>query len=396
MRERSILAVSPILLATAVLVGCEDRNEFIPPPPPTVTVSVPLVQDVTRYLELPARLEAAESVEIRARVRGYLETMEFQPGTIVQAGDLLFTLEREAYEAALESARGRREQTKAALLLAETRLERVKDAAAQQAASELEVIEEEAQRDAAAGAVVEADAAVDVAALDLSYTEIRSPVTGRVDRELIDVGNLVGANEATLLTTVLSEKPIYAFFSVNERDLLQLLEGGRRDRPEQTTQVFLTLSNGRAYPEAGVIDFASNTVDVRTGTIEIRAIFENHDRVLIPGLFVRAKIPQSSGDSIVVPQHIVQRDVAGSFVLVVAGENIVERRGVTLGPLVEQGYVIDVGLEASDRIIVNGFQRARPGAPVSPQEATNAGQTAPEPAGTESDATDATQSGGEG
>ena len=181
MHERSILDVASIMLTVAVLVGCENRNEYIAPPPPTVTVSVPHVQDVTRYLELPARLEALESVDIRARVRGFLETIEFQPGSIVQAGDLLFTLEREAYVAGLDSANGKLEQAKAALMFAETRLERVKSAEALGAASDLEVIEAEAQRTAAAGSVLEAEAAVDTATLDLSYTEIRSPVTGRVE-----------------------------------------------------------------------------------------------------------------------------------------------------------------------------------------------------------------------
>ncbi len=359
------------LCALAASLGACDRasNEFVAPPPPAVTVATPQVQEITRFLESPGRLEALESVEIRARVRGYLESVEFEPGLEVEQGDLLFTIERDQFEAELKSAQGRLAQSRAALTLMEATLERVQRAAAQDAASDLEVLEAEANQEAAAGSVVESEAMVREAELNLSYTQIETPVTGRVNRELVDAGNLVGANEATLLTTVLSYDPIHVYFNINERDLLQLVEENGRDSDRRDeVDVLLTLADGRDHDGIGRIDFVSNTVDPNTGTIELRAVFDNADNELFPGFFARVRVTRSTGQAMLVPPEIVGRDVAGSYVLVVNDENIVERRGVTTGPLVPEGRVIEAGLEATDRVIVNGWQRARPGAPVSPTE----------------------------
>jgi RND family efflux transporter MFP subunit len=355
----------------AALSGCNEPNTFMPPPPPTVTVAQPVVETVTTFVEFTGRTEAPEFVEVRARVPGYLDRVAFAAGSKVEEGQLLFEIEPEAYETALAAARARHDSARARLSLAEATLGRTQEAADRGAATSLEVATREAERDEARAAVDEAAAAVAGAELDLSYTKVVSPIAGRASRELVTEGNLVGAGEATLLTTVVIDDPLHVYFDIDERAVLAFLkERPRADRAvTQTVPAFLTLLSGEAYEEEGVIDYVDNIVNESTGTLRARASFPNPAGRLFPGMFVRVRIPEQAAEATLVPQVAVQRDLQGPYLLVVNASDIVERRNVTTGKAVGERIIITGGVEPDARVIVAGVQRAREGAAVDPTAA---------------------------
>jgi RND family efflux transporter MFP subunit len=367
--------------------GCGQPNEFQAPPPPPVTVTTPEQRDVTMYAEFTGRLEARENVEIRARVQGFLETVDFEEGEVVEEGALLFTIEPERYEAERDQALAEVEKAKAELELAEITLQRSETALEKGGISEIELLDAKAKRDVAAALLNAAEVAVGETELELSYTKITAPIEGRTSRKLVSEGNLVGGGEATLLTTLVDDDPIHAYFTINERDLLIFLKD--RDRPspdtprEQRREVTLRLTDGSEYPETGRVDFADNRIDPRTGSLQVRAVFPNEDGVLYPGLFCRVKIPIETQRAILVPEVAVQRDLASSFLLVVDGTGTVQRRDVELGLLEGRQRVITSGLEADERVIVAGLQRAREGVKVDPKEAGAEGAESPADGGPE-------------
>lgn len=368
-------------LVLVALSGCGEKNVFVPPPPPEVEVIPPNLEPVTVFLELPARTTSFARAEVRARVKGFLQEIHFQPGRPVKAGAPLFTIERDQFEAALASAEGQLERAQADLGIATTNLEKRTQAGQTGAVSKIDIAAAEAERKAAAAAVKMAEASVQDAKRDLSYTGIASPMDGMVSKSEIDIGNLVGADGPTLLTTVVQDHPIFAEFEINERDILRhlpkrrLVGNERPDREIQQADIRLTLSDGTIHPLTGRVDFLDNTVDPETGTIRARARFDNPDGSLISGLFVRVGIPwkfENAGDSgpIRVPAEVVQRDLAGSFVLVVGEGNRVERRPVEASSFREgPDAILTSGLTAGDRVIVSNLQKARPGLVVTPRPA---------------------------
>jgi len=363
-----ITRILTVILVVAAA-GCGNRNEFKAPPPPAVTVQNPQVRDVTTYLDFSGQTQAVEVVEIRARVKGFLKSVDFQAGEVVQEGALLFTIEPEEYQAALASAESLLANAKANLSLAKNTYERKEKLFVQHAISDLEYLESRAQQEAADAQVREAAAAVTNAQLNLSYTRILAPITGRISRELRTVGNLVGSGESTLLTTIVKDDPIYAYVTVSERDLIPRLSQ-RMEEPgrEALKTVKLELADKSVYPREGAMDFLDNVFDAATGTIQARAVFPNPEHALVSGLFVRVLIPQEKPGALLVPDLALQLDMAGNFVLTVNDENIVESRYVTPGDKVNGDRIIEKGLSAGDRVIVNGIQRARPGIPVTPSE----------------------------
>jgi len=365
-----------MVLIFGVISGCSEKNEYVEPPAPEVTVSKPLVQNVTDYLEFTGTTRAVTEVDIKARVEGFLESVHFEDGDFVKKGALLFVIDPKPYKAAVENARGRLGRHQAQLKRAEKEYQRNLTLFKQNAASEANVVKWKSEVEESKAAVVSAQAALDKALLDLGYCTIRSPITGRISRKQVDVGNLVGAGEQTLLTTVRQWTPMYAYFSINERDLLRVMkmaraEGITADNPDKIT-LELALANETGFPHKGHMDFADSTVDPATGTVELRGIFPNSGPpfFLVPGMFVRVRMPIAERENaLLVTERALGLDQGGRYLLVVGSENKVEQRHVKIGALRDGMRVIEKGLKAEDSVVVKGIQRAIPGSKVTPQQA---------------------------
>jgi RND family efflux transporter MFP subunit len=376
--NRSALA----LLGAAVVTACGGAPQT--PPPPQVTVTNPERRDVQSYAEFTGNTRAIEQAEIRARVAGTLQEMRFTPSSLVNAGDVLFIIEPEPYQAAFEEAQAALRSAESELARAESDLERVQLAIQSNAVSRQDLDRAQATRDQAEAAVMAARARRDNARINLGYTRVTTPVSGRVSRNFVDLGNLVGTGEPTLLTTVTRIDPIYVYFEAPEQRVLAFI-AARRDTTltaeeiSQVGRVFVATAADTDYPHEGEIDFINNTVDPATGTIELRAIVQNSDGTLFPGLFVRIRVlGRIAPDAILVEERAIGTDLGGKYVLVVGEDDIVEQRYVTLGPIQDDGtVVIESGLDGTEDYIVNGMLRARAGFPVTPQtEAELAAQQA--------------------
>ena len=360
------------IAAIAVLmIGCGGQPEVAPPPPPEVTVATPQVRDVTVFSEFVGSTEAYQSVEVRARVQGFLDRVAFEPSSFVRKGQLLFVIEPEPFEALRDRAAANLKSAEAGLRRAESDLDRLEQAVRTNAVSQQEVTRARAERDQASAALLEAEAALTDAEIQLEYTTIESPLDGLVSRNYVDVGNLVGAGEATLLTTVRRIDPIYAYFEVSERYVAQALEqrGGHKN-PDRTEQVPATLLLEETGLEIeGRIDSLENTVDAATGTIRLRGVFPNSDAKIFPGFFVRVRLPgELYEDALLVEETALGTDLGGRYLMVVGEGDVVERRYVEPGQLQDDNTrLILSGLEAGERYITRGLQRARPGMPVTPK-----------------------------
>ncbi len=373
----------PLLLPLLFTGGCRQSNTFAPPPPPEVTVAPPEVRDVTVYDSHPGRLLATESIEIRARVSGYLQKVCFKDGDVVEKGALLCVIEPAPYQAALIAAQAKLAGAQANRDIAQVAYERREKAFSTRAISEIDLLKAKADLAAAKAAVLGAEAALSKARLDLSYTTNRAPMAGRLSRKRVSEGNLVGGSDATLITTLIVNDPIYLYFNVSERTLLRFMGRLSREKADlkKAPPIKLRLAQGAIYEREGRLDFVDNRVDPETGTIEVRATFPNPDYRLLPGLYGDAMIPDVRTNAILVPDLAVQRDIGGTYVLVVGAENKVESKYVQPGPKVEQSLrIIESGLDPTDRVIINGLQRARPGVvvkPVSPPAEPPAATPAP-------------------
>lgn len=380
--SKKLALVFGILAALWLLTGCEQKNTYVEPPPPKVTTAQPLQQEVIDYLEFTGTTRAFEEVEVRARVAGFLQSIHFTPGTFVEKGDLLFVIDPREYRASLNAAQGELDSAKAQLQRAETEYARAQRLFKQKAGAEKNVVQWRGERDIAKAAVAMAKARVERARLDLDYTKVTAPIAGRVGRNLVDVGNLVGEGEPTLLTTITQYDPMYVYFNLNERDLLKVMAIYRQRLQEKgidaDTEIvrkvdiplFLGLANEEGYPHKGKLDFAESGVDPGTGTIQLRGVFPNsgNPSVLFPGLFTRLRMPvDEREDALLVTERAIGADQGGRYLLAVNSENVVEKRLIRMGQLVDGLRVIEEGLKPGDWVIVNGLQRARPGAKVDPE-----------------------------
>lgn len=366
-----VVSVGWLLLGA---VSCSKAPTASTPPPPPAVVAVPVQQDVTDFSYFTGVARASESAELRARVQGFLKTIHFIEGDKVEAGDLLFTVEQEPYQAKLDQTTARIKQAEAAVALAQATYDRRAPLVESRAVTPQELEELKAQLLAAKAQLLVEDAAAEAARIDLSYTEIRAPFPGQIGRSLVDEGNLVGAGENTLLTTIERMSPIEVHFDVPERAVLHILQlkresQGAEQGEEKSMPIFAKLENEEKYAHEGKIDFVDNRADADTGTALMRARFENNPTYLYPGLFVRLRIPNEElKDALLVSERAIGTDLGGKFLLAVGKDNVVERRGVELGPQVGDLRVILSGIEDGQRYIVEGLQRARPGLPVTVKE----------------------------
>ena len=382
-RSFTLVAVGAISLAA---IGCGSGAPPPPTPPPTVTVAKPQLRDVTRYAQFTGTTQANESTNIRARVSGNLDRMLYTPATFIKKGELLFQIEKTEYEAARGEARGSLEAAEADLKAKKSDLERIEQAIKSNAVSEQDLDRAQANFDMAGAAVLSAQSRLARAELDYSYTDVRSPISGFVGRNQVDPGNLVGAGEPTLLTTVRNVDPMFVYFDAPEIAIIRLLQMVRDEgkkigsvsargrtvdekmESEDAVNGWIALSTDEGFPHKGYIDYIDNTVDPSTGTIEIRIVVPNHEQLLFPGLFVRVRLAgETVQNAVTIDEKAVGSDIGGKYIYVVGDDNVVEQRYVTLGPMSEDGLISVVdGLEADEDYIINGILRARPGLPVTP------------------------------
>ena len=358
--------------------GCGDKNVYAPPPPPKVTVSQPVRQPVTDYLEFTGNAQAINTAQLRARVPGYLEKVFFKDGDLVKKGQLLFLIQPNTYQAKLEEAEADILKQKAALDHARAEVQRFTRLINQKAAAQSDLDNWRFQLDSAKAALKAAEAKRDLARLDLSYTRVTAPFNGRIDRRLKDVGNLVGAGEYTLLAEINQIDPIYFYFTMNEADLLQVMtKSGRSPLESEKIKVPLSLglANEEGYPHQGYLDFAAISLTPTTGSLQLRGIFPNPDGKIVPGLFgrIRGAVMGRTKENLLVPAVALGYDQQGPYVLVVEDNNLVQRRSVKTGIAVGDLRVVQEGLTGNEWIITNGLLRAFPGKPVTPVKDTPAG-----------------------
>lgn len=354
------------------------RKEVVKPEyiPPIVTVAKPAISDVQEYYYFTGTTTAYEFAQIRARVKGFLKSIEFTDSTEIKQGDLLFVIEPEPFEAQRDYAKAQLESSEAALRSAQSDLERVQEAIKTDAVSKQDVDTKLAARDKAAAAVKAAQAQLSDAQIMLSYTRLTSPIDGTVSRNYVDVGNLVGSGENTLLTTVAKMDPIYVYFSVSE-DLLvgTLREISLNERVTPTRDFDVALPDDDNYFKSGQIDYRDNQIDPTTGTIMLRGKLDNKDRLLFPGMYINVRVPKAiKQNAVLVEEAALGTDMTGKYLYVVNNDNIVEHRIVKIGSLTGNMRIIEQGLDTDELYITQGLQRARPGLAVTPQLAAEHSQ----------------------
>lgn len=357
--------------------GCKPKmNAYAPPPPPEVTVAHAVHRPVTRYLEYTGTTEAYEAVDLRARVAGFLDQVNFKPGAAVKKGDLLFVIDPRVYDAQAHQAEADHATHEAALRLAEITLQRTTAAAKATAVSQLEIDKAVADRDEAKAQLELSEAALATAKLNVEFTQVRAPIDGRIGKNLVDVGNLVGAvAQPTVLATLVSTKPLYVSIDAGENDLLMVRKARLAKSPgAEPGQIApgewrpadIATADSSEFNVHGHIDYVDPALNPQTGTIRVRCRFENEDEVLIPGLFVRLRLLLDTTEAILAPDIALLSDQNGRYALVVNDKDTVEIRRVKTGALDGALRVVLEGLSATDRVIVNGLQRARPGVVVKP------------------------------
>jgi RND family efflux transporter MFP subunit len=359
------------LVSLVLLTGCE-QNSFVPPPPPKVEVALPAQHAITRYLEATGNTAPVKTVDLVARVQGFLQSINYQDGTLVKEGTTLFTIEPETYKLKLEQAQAAEAGVQASVKQTEADFKRQSDLVARQAVSQATLDQSTSARDNAQANLQQAQVNTKIAQVNYGYTKVIAPFDGIVSAHQVSVGELVGVASPTQLATIVALDPIYVNFNVNEQDVLRIrAEASRKgltasDLRQLPLEVGLQTESG--YPHKGKLDYAAPTVNQSTGTLAVRGVMPNADRVLLPGYFVRVRVPLGEqSNALLVPDAALGSDQGGRYVLVVSSENVVEQRKVQTGPLDGDLRVIESGLKPDDRVVIAGLLRAIPGQKVDPQ-----------------------------
>ena len=363
------------ILATQLLTGCDNKPAASSDPGlPAVTVSRPVQQKITEWDEYTGRFVAVKTVEIRARVSGFIDSIHFKDGQIVKQGDLLFIIDPRPYRLAVEQATADRDRTRAKLAIARSDVERATPLLRSQSVTEREFDTRKSTQEDASAAVMSADAALRQAQLNLEWTEVRAPIAGRISDRRVDAGNLIagGQSGATLLTSIVSIDPIHFVFDGSEADFIHYLRlaaaGERPSSRDVQNPVAVRLADESDYKHLGRMDFVDNVVNAKTGTIRGRAIFDNKDGLLTPGFFGRVRLFGGEHDALLLPDSAIASDQSNKIVFTVATDDTVGVKRVELGPLVHGLRVIRSGLNAGDRVVIEGLARARPGQKVKAED----------------------------
>ncbi len=367
----TVLAVVSAALSACARNEAATKADAAAAAPPQVTVAQVISKPVTEFDEFTGRFEAIDRVEVRPRVSGYISSVNFTEGSEVKKGDVLFVIDPRPYAAELKHAQAQLAQARSQLALAKSEKARATNLLAQHAISQEEYDTRASGNEQAEANVELAQAALDTAELNMNWTRVTAPISGRISRANVTLGNLV-SNGQTVLTTLVSLDPIYVRFDGDEQAYLryQKMEKDRiaAGSKEQPNPVLVGLADEAGFPHAGVMVFLDNEVDPQTGTIRTRARLDNHDRAFTPGLFARVRLlGDRKYDALLINDSAVGTDQTVKYVLVVGADNKVEYRPVKLGPIIDGLRVVREGLKANDTIVVNGLQRVRPGSPVNPQ-----------------------------
>jgi RND family efflux transporter MFP subunit len=385
-----------VFVAIVGLAGCgqqQQQQQQSAPPPPAVTVAAPTQRTITDFDEYVGRFVAVDSVEVRARVSGYLESIHFKDGQMVKEGDLLFTIDKRPFQTALDQAKATLQKARAELAFAEGDLERAAQLVKDKTITQQTFDQRTQVKRVAEANVAAQEAAVRQAELDLQFTDLRAPVSGRIGDRRVSVGNLVTggtSGNTTLLATIVSTDPMRFEFTFDEASYLRyerLAANGTVNEKRDdiaarggSTVVRLKLIDEKDFDHIGRMDFVDNVIDRSTGTIRGRAVFANANGIFTPGMFARVQVPGSAPyTALLIPDTAIGSEQARKFVYVVRPDNTVAQRYVELGPLSDGDRVVRSGLEPADRIIIEGLMRARPGIKVTPQTTP---APAPAPAGT--------------
>jgi RND family efflux transporter MFP subunit len=360
-----------VVIGLAVLVnGCKKTNQYVPPPPSKVSVAKPLAEKITRYLEATGNTAAVASVDLVARVEGFLQGISYTDGTQVKTGDILFTIEPLPYQAKLQQAQAAEASAQATLVNNQINFARQESLQRNSVASVQNLDDARAARDTAQANVAQAQANTQIAAINYSYTRVLAPFTGRVSAHLVSIGDLVGT-QPTKLATIVQMQPIYVNFNVSEQVVQRIrgdaLKAGRRLEDIQSIPVEIGLQGETGYPHRGHMDYVAPTVDPSTGTLLARGVLENADGVLLPGYFARVRVPlQTDVNALLVPDAALGADQGGRYLLMVGADHVVVQKHVTTGPIQGSFRVIETGLAPDDMVIVDGLQHAVPGETVDP------------------------------
>jgi RND family efflux transporter MFP subunit len=376
MSGRGGVSLFVVVLLTS-LAGCKPENKFVAPPPADISVAVPLQQSVVPFTVLTGNTQAFNTVDLVARVEGFLTQIAYTDGAFVKKGDLLFQIDPTTYIAQVKQSQGQLAAYQAQLVQAQAEFQRQETLLRQGVSAQNTYDTAKAKRDALLADIDAQQAALAVAQVNLGYTKVEAPYDGVVTRHLISVGELVGATAATKLATIVQLDPIYVYFNLSEQEVLSIRSnlGGKRLSLEELAKIPLDigLMNEEGFPHKGNLNYVSPEVDPTTGTIQVRGLFNNPNRDLLPGFFVRVRVPVALGAQkiLAVPNRVVSEDQAGHYVLVVNKDDIVEQKRVKTGQLLVGDYrVITSGLSPDDRVVLTTSGRAVPGGKVAPKSTT--------------------------